>query len=165
MEPAGWLTDEDYAWARGRLPIACVDVLVFRDAPSGRELGLIVREAAAGRRGYALIGGRVLHGELLREALERHVALTLGDHVRLGPVDPSRPLGAFEYFPDGRDGLVDPDKHAVALTYAALLEGTPEARGEAVGFEWFAPDRVPAVDEFLFGHGRVVRQLLGDVRG
>jgi ADP-ribose pyrophosphatase YjhB (NUDIX family) len=161
MEPAGWLSDAEYRHVREILPILCVDVLPWRDTETGREIGLIVRGPNRGGPALTLIGGRVLRDETLEEAVRRHVAETLGDDVSVELHDPSLPLGVFEYFPDHRRApFVDPDKHAVAVTYAGRLVGAPRPAGEAARFEWHPVSDLPPVERFGFGHGEVTRRLV-----
>jgi ADP-ribose pyrophosphatase YjhB (NUDIX family) len=160
MAAPGWLTQDEYAHVRALVPVACVDLVPWRAGPDGIEVGLITRVAPSGDPAYAMIGGRVLRDETLAAALDRHVRETLGEGVAIGAVDTERPLGVYEYFPDGRDGLLDPDKHAIAMTYAAELSGTPHPAGEASAFAWFPGASLPAEAEFGFGHGRVVREVL-----
>jgi len=51
-------------------------------------------------------------------------------------------------------------KHAVALTYTAVCEGTPRPAGEAFDFRWFDVGELGDVD-FGFGQDRVVARVLG----
>ena len=154
-----WMPDEDYEFIRARVPILCVDVLLSpNDDP--RQVALI-RRAAPDGDAWCLIGGRVLRNERLVAAVERHVAATLGTGVH---VDRSTlEFGAvIEYFTErGPDGLYDPRKHAVAITYAASCEcaGEPEPLGEAFEFAWFEIDRLSEVS-FGFGQGDAVARVL-----
>lgn len=151
-----------YWLARLLLPIPCVDILPYRDSNSGPEVGLIRRLGADGSTpGWALIGGRVMMRESLEEAIIRHAESTLGDAVELGPVDTSRPLHAAEYSPDGRPGgRIDPNKHAVALSYVVAMEGAVTPMGEAIDFEWFPADAIPDQRAFAYSHGSVVAALV-----
>ena len=154
-----WLTDEEYAFIQAHVPIVCVDVLL---SPVGdpRQLALI-RCAAPDGDAWCLIGGRVLRNEHLADAVDRHVATTLGTGVR---VDRSTlEFGAvIEYFTERRaDGPYDPRKHAVSITHAASCEfsGEPEALGEAFEFAWFKIDQLSEV-RFGFGQGEVAARVL-----
>ena len=154
-----WMTEEDYKFIRDHVPILCVDVLLSPNDDPGRLA--LIRRAAPGGDAWCLIGGRVLRNERLAAAVERHVATTLGPGVH---VDRSAlELGAVvEYFTERRpDGLYDPRKHAVALTYAASCEctGEPEAMGEAFEFAWFKIDQLSEV-RFGFGQEQAVAQVL-----
>ena len=155
----GWLPRPAYWLARRALPIPCVDVLPMRQGP---QVGLISRTGADGRTaGWALVGGRVLRRESLHDAIERHLRSTLGPAIRIGAVDAARPLLAAEYSPDGRPGgRIDPRKHAIALSYVVAIDGEPQPRGEATGFEWFGVDALPPEEAFAYSHGGVVAALI-----
>jgi ADP-ribose pyrophosphatase YjhB (NUDIX family) len=157
-----WLADEDYEFIQAHMPILCVDVLL---SPVGdpRQVALIRRAAPEGDA-WCLIGGRVLRDEHLPDAVDRHVAATLGPGVH---VDRSTlQFGAvIEYFTERRaDGPYDPRKHAVSITYAAACEfsGEPEALGEAFEFAWFKIDQLSEVS-FGFGQGEVAARVLNNL--
>ncbi len=154
-----WLPDEDYKFIQAHVPILCVDVLL---SPVGdlRQVGLIRRDAPDGDA-WCLIGGRVLRDERLADAVDRHVAATVGTGVQ---VDRSTlEFGAVIEYPTepGPDGLYDPRKHAVSITYAASCDCTaePEALGEAFEFAWFKIDQLSEVS-FGFGQGEAVARVL-----
>ena len=135
-----------YWLARKLVPIACVDILPYRNTgPSGPEVCLIERKGADGRTpGWALVGGRVMLRESLEQAMTRHLESTLGAAITIGPVDSAHPLHAAEYSPDGRPaGRIDPNKHAIALSYVIEIGGETEPRGEADDLRWFAADSLP----------------------
>jgi ADP-ribose pyrophosphatase YjhB (NUDIX family) len=159
-----WLSDEAYRQARETVPIACVDVLPWRDTPAGRKIGLITRMGERGQPALSLVGGRVLRNETLEAALARHLSETLGTGVSWDPVETARPLAVVEYFPEpGAGPFVDPAKHAVAMTYATRLHGEPRPAGEAHDFAWFDAADSPPPEQFGFGHGEVVRRLLREL--
>jgi ADP-ribose pyrophosphatase YjhB (NUDIX family) len=154
-----WLPDEKYEFIQTHMPIVCVDVLL---SPVGdpRQVALIRRDAPEGDA-WCLVGGRVLRDERLADAVDRHVATTLGTGVH---VDRSTlEFGAVIEYPTkpGPDGLYDPRKHAVSITYAASCEfsGEPEALGEASEFAWFKIDQLSEVS-FGFGQGHAVARVL-----
>jgi len=154
-----WLPDEDYKFIQARVPILCVDVLLS-PARDLRQVGLI-RRAAPDGDAWCLIGGRVLRDERLADAVDRHVAATVGTGVH---VDRSTlEFGAVIEYPTapGPDGLYDPRKHAVSITYAASCECTrePEALGEAFEFAWFKIDQLSEVS-FGFGQGEAAARVL-----
>jgi ADP-ribose pyrophosphatase YjhB (NUDIX family) len=155
-----WIPEEEYELIRARIPILCVDVLLSPDGDPG-QVALIRRNTYDGLDGWCLIGGAVLRNEHLAEAVDRHVAATLGGRVR---VDRSTlELGTvIEYFTErGAGEFYDPRKHAVALTYSASCEciGEPEALGEALEFGWFKIDQLAEVN-FGFGQGDAVARVL-----
>jgi ADP-ribose pyrophosphatase YjhB (NUDIX family) len=157
-----WLPDEDYKFIQAHVPILCVDVLL---SPVGdpRQVGLIRRAAPEGDA-WCLIGGRVLRNEHVADAVDRHVATTLGPGVH---VDRSTlEFGAvIEYFTERRsDGPYDPRQHAVSITHAASCEctGEPEALGEAFEFAWFKIDQLSEVS-FGFGQEYAVARVLSNL--
>ena len=153
-----WLSPDEYSFVRARVPILCVDVLL---SPRGRPetIGLIRRPTYGGEKGWCLVGGRVLRNEHLGAAVERHVAATLGDDVRVDLSTLAMRTIA-EYFTEPSVGdFFDPRKHAVALTYTASCDGVPHPRGEALGFRWFEIGDLRDVD-FGFGQGDVVNRVL-----
>src|SRR5579871_322184 len=100
-----FLSDKDYKFIRDHMPILCVDVLL---SPAGdpRQVGLIRRDAPDGDA-WCLVGGRVLRNERLADAVDRHIATTLGAGVH---VDRSTlEFGAVIEYPTepGPDGLYD----------------------------------------------------------
>jgi ADP-ribose pyrophosphatase YjhB (NUDIX family) len=158
---ARWIPEPEYRRILERVPILCVDVLLLDATATGR-IGLISRATPDGY-GWCLVGGAALRDEPLAHAVERHVAATLGPEVRIIP--DTLVLGAVaQYFTrPGIGALVDPRKHAVALTFSASITGEPRPLGEAVEFCWFdAGD--PGAINFGFGQGEVVRSLLHAAR-
>lgn len=154
----GHLSAEDYATARRLLPVPCIDVLP-RHA-DGRCL-LIRRLDRHGRQGWNVVGGRIRVGETPGGAIERHLRETLGPEVSWDEVDWQRPHLVVEYVhADHADVPFDPEKQAIALTYVISIAGVPQPGGEALGFEWFAPDSLPEREEWGFNQRPVVERLL-----
>ena len=122
-------------------------VLIYRDTPQGRK--------------WCLIGGRLLYGESLREAVRRQVREALGRQVKVNPRPDQLPLHVAQYSPSGRKPFaLDPRQHSVALTYALELKGTPTPGGEAVQFEWFEIAKIPRGKQLGFGQDAVLRACL-----
>ena len=156
MTGAGYVDDPElYARIRRLVPIACIDVLPVQDG----RLGLIRRDVPGGQ-GWNMVGGAVVHGETLADALARHVKSTLGDGVSWTEPDYSRPDALGEYFPDERPGFGwDPRKHAIATTYCLALSGPVDPRNEARDFRWFDRDTVPPPGQIGFGQWHVIEPL------
>lgn len=151
---AQWIDDAQWTRIQQLVPITCVDLvpLTGGDAAGsahpahGARFGLIERDSPFGRR-WCQIGGRLRHGETLREGLLRHLAQTLtGLDVDLPP-DP-QPDYTMQWFPhppaghaDGVAYGLDPRQHAVALCFTAVApsDAQPVAveGGEAMRFGWF----------------------------
>lgn len=149
-----------YSLVRRLVPIACVDILPIKTEDDLLKVGLIRRYDTSGRVVRALIGGGIHRTETVGDAAARHLCSTLGPEVRWTDPDWDRPATIGQYLPKARsDGLHDPRKHAVALTYVVVLAGTASPRGEAIGFDWFTIAS-PPLDEMGFGQEIVVRRLL-----
>ncbi len=160
LEPVtGRLPSDEYERVVRLVPVICVDVLPWRSEGGSVAVGLIEREIELGARGWNMVGGGVYRGETLEAAIARHMRDTLGDDVDWEPIDTERPDAVEQYFPSPTGSFpVDPRKHAVALSFATRLDGTPRPQGEALGFSWFAADALP--DVYGFGQGAVIRRLV-----
>jgi ADP-ribose pyrophosphatase YjhB (NUDIX family) len=165
LEP-GWLSEQDLADTRGRVPILYVEALPVRVEPDGRigEVGLLLRGSpTTGQITRSLVSGRVLHGERIRDALMRNLEKDLGSTAF--PVLPSvmTPGAVAEYFPWPGERLHDPRQHAVALCYVVPVTGECQPRQDALELTWMKPaDAVSDVvaAEMDGGRGSLVRQLL-----
>jgi len=152
------------------VPIACVDVLPWRQVDGRTEVCLIRRDGdGPTKNGWALVGGAVKRGEILEESVLRHLNETLeGDQLdwRVDEIDLEHPLHAAQYSPWGLRGhRPDSRKHAIALTFLVRLRSgkVRRARGEADHFDWITVDRIPDEHEFVFDHGSIVATLLPSV--
>ena len=69
-----WLSDEEISAARDRLPIVYVDAVPVRTTDVGDivSVGLLLRGMPDGSVSRAVVSGRVLYGERIRDALMRH---------------------------------------------------------------------------------------------
>lgn len=153
-----WIPEAKYREILARVPIVCADVLLS-PASDPDLVGLIKRKTYDGGVGWCLVGGAVLRDESLDHAVVRHVRATLGADVSVDATTITLRTVA-EYFTTPRDGrLVDPRKHAVALTYTATSTGSPEPLGEALDFAWTPIDALGDV-RWGFGQGRVVQEVM-----
>jgi ADP-ribose pyrophosphatase YjhB (NUDIX family) len=148
-----WLPEAEWRKVQSCLPIACVDVLPFRRESGGAlEIGLIRRGTPHQGRRWCLIGGRLQFGETLAEAAGREIAEALGGGVGYSLLGDGQPFTVVQYLPvEGQGQYFDPRQHAVSLTYAAELSGTPSPQGEALDFRWFAVAGLPGPDSIGFG--------------
>jgi ADP-ribose pyrophosphatase YjhB (NUDIX family) len=169
----GFLPSRTYDQIRGSVPIACVDLLPWRQGggPSGgREILLIERLDRDDQRGLTLIGGRIRIDEPIAVAAERHLHETVGGEVGWRAPDWSRPERVAEYV-RGRAGnpTFDPAQNSIALTYFVEVGGAPvHPGGEALSLHWFPLEQPPAIKRFGFGQGPLVHDLveeLGRMRG
>ena len=164
--PPGWLDPADINRARSQMPIAYVEIVPVRTDEFGRvaQVGSLLRVTDDGSVERALISGRVLFHETLREAIARNVAKDLGD-IAL-PVLPLnlQPFTVAEFFPTpGLSEYFDPRQHAIALCYVVPIAGDCRPQDETLDVEWVDPHS-DMLDTFLEqmtnGHDRIVRKAL-----
>ena len=151
-----WLTGEDLASARERLPIVYVDAIPVRLDDAGRiiEIGLLLRARPDGSISRAVVSGRVLYGERVRVALLRHLEKDLGPMaLPRVPLSPT-PFTVAEYFPDPSvSGFHDPRQHAVSLAFVVPVDGEPRPSHDVLDLAWLTPAEAlsPAVREEMTG--------------
>jgi len=162
----GWLSDHELEQSRERLPIVYVDAVPVRIDSRGQvsHLGLLLRMMPDGSISRALVSGRVLYGELVRDALLRHIEKDLGP-LALPRVPPSlQPFTVAEYFPDPSvTGFHDPRQHAVSLAYVVPVDGECSPSANALDLVWATPDEAagPSVSaEMTGGQDRLLRLAL-----
>jgi ADP-ribose pyrophosphatase YjhB (NUDIX family) len=160
-----WLSPSRWKTVQASVPIVCVDLLPVRRsrfAPYAVEaIGLILRDTPHQGQRWCLVGGRVLYGESLRDAILRQVDETLGSRVRIHLSRSQQPLYVAQYSPHGaRPFALDPRQHAVGLTYTSRITGSPAPQGEAISYEWFHVRKLPPPENFGFGHDRLVNTCL-----
>ncbi|GIH79844.1 NUDIX hydrolase family protein [Planobispora longispora] len=165
----GWLTPDELESARARMPILYVDAVPVRvdDAGVVTHVGLLLRIGADGTVSRALVSGRVLHHERVRDALMRHLEKDLGP-VALPRVPASpQPFTIAEYFPtQGVTPYHDPRQHAVSLAYVVPVAGDCRPRQDALDLVWFTPEEAasPMVQkEMTGGQGTLLKQALAYV--
>jgi ADP-ribose pyrophosphatase YjhB (NUDIX family) len=158
-----WLSDEELSTARGTLPILYVEAVPVRVDAAGRitGVGLLLRARPDGTLSRAVVAGRVMYKERIRDALIRHLEKDLGPVAlpRL-PVSIS-PFTVVEYFPDPTvTGFHDPRQHAVALAYVVPVDGDCEPSQSAIDLAWLTPDEATSeavLAEFSGGQDRLIR--------
>lgn len=163
----GWLSLEEIADVRERVPIVYVEAVPVRVDHLGTvtKVGLLLRQRPDGSISRALISGRVRYGETLREALWRNLAKDLGPEAAPQLPPAAAPFTVAEYFPeDGlRTGYTDPRQHAVALVYLVPVEGECAPAQDALDLVWLSPaDAVTPglAAEMSGGQDRIVRLAL-----
>ena len=139
---SSWLSADELEHARARLPIVYVDAIPVRVDEAGRvtKIGLLLRGRPDGSISRAVISGRVLYGERIRDALLRHIEKDLGG-VALPqiPTNPA-PFTVAEYFPDPEiSGFHDPRQHAVSLVYVGPIKGDCAPSQDALDLVWLTP--------------------------
>ncbi|MEZ0076485.1 NUDIX hydrolase family protein [Planotetraspora sp. GP83] len=165
----GWLSPEELELTRARMPILYVDAVPVRVDEAGvvTHVGLLLRIGSDGTVSRALVSGRVLHHERVRDALMRHLEKDLGP-TALPRVPPSpQPFTIAEYFPtQGVTPYHDPRQHAVSLAYVVPVAGDCRPRQDALDLVWFTPEEAasPMVQqEMTGGHGVLLKQALAYV--
>ena len=161
-----WLADDELDSARERLPIVYIDAIPVRTDARGQvsAIGLLLRGMPDGSISRAVVSGRVLYGERVRDALLRHLEKDLGG-LALPRVPPSpQPFTIVEYFPDPEvTGFHDPRQHAVALAFIVPLEGDCAPSQDALDLVWVTPEEAASADfqgEMTGGQGKLVRMAL-----
>lgn len=165
----GWLSADELAFVRGRMPVLYVEAVPVRVDGHGSvtEVGLLLRSTADGVMTRALVAGRVRYGESLRDALFRHLENDLGPMAF--PLIPLSPVPAqiAEFFPlPGMSPYVDERQHAVSLVYVVPVTGSCSPRQDALEVTWMSPEDALApgtLAELVGGRGRLLRQALASV--
>jgi hypothetical protein len=166
---SGWLSDEELAEIRRRLPLLYVEAVPVRVDGLGQvtEVGVLLRATAAGQITRTIVSGRVMYGETLRDALFRHLEKDLGPMAfPLLPASPN-PFHVAEYFPlPGMGAFTDERQHAVSLAYVVPVTGTCDPRQDALELTWMTPAEAAAPEisaEMEGGRGALLRAALASV--
>ena len=169
QRPAGWLSADEIASARTQLPILYVDAIPVRVDDSGDvvQVGLLLRVTQEGVMSRALVSGRVMYHERVRDALLRHIEKDLGP-VALPQIPASpQPFTVAEYFPTpGVTPYHDPRQHAVSLAYVVPVLGDCRPQQDAIDLAWMTPEEACAQQiqfEMNGGQGLLLRQAMGHV--
>lgn len=161
-----WFAPDELARLRRRMPILYIDAVPVRVDADGaiQQVATLLRTPRDGNIQRALVSGRVMYHELIRDALARHLDKDLGPMAlpRL-PVS-LVPFTIAEYFPTpGITPYHDPRQHAVSLAYIVTIDGDCEPQQDALEITWLTPEEVldPSVQaEMVAGHGALIRQAL-----
>lgn len=162
----GWLPDDTIESIRGQVPIVYVEAVPVRIDHLGRieRVGLLLRAQPDGSISRAVVSGRVLFGETLREALWRHLAKDLGAEAAPALPPGVAPFTVAEYFPEpDRSGFHDPRQHAVAMGYVVPCHGECAPPDSVLDLAWVSPAEATSIEmtaEMSSGHGRLVRRAL-----
>jgi len=162
----GWLEEGTLESVRGQVPIVYIEAVPVRVDHLGRieRVGMLLRVQADGHISRAVVSGRVMYNESLRDALWRHLTKDLGPDAEPQLPPGVAPFTVAEYFPDPeRSGFHDPRQHAVALGYVVPVGGECRPPRDSLDLVWLAPAEAvsPAIaDEMSSGHGRLVRRAL-----
>ena len=162
-----WLVHDEIDQVRERVPIVYVEAVPVRVGHLGRveRVGLLLRRRPDGSISRALVSGRVLYGETVREALWRNLSKDLSpEALPQLPPDPT-PFTVAEYFPDDArgTGFTDPRQHAVSLVYLVPVEGECRTAEDTLDLAWLTPDDAgtsAVAAEMAGGQDRLVRLAL-----
>jgi hypothetical protein len=161
----GWLTDSDLAVVRAQLPVVYINAIPIRVDATGDvlELGFLMRMTPVGLT-RAIVAGRVLYHERLRDALVRHIEHDLGPHALPQIPASPQPFTIAEYLPTpGLSPFFDPRQHAVAISYIVPVAGDVHPQLDAIQIDWLTPELAvtPQVQaEFSGGQGALVKQAV-----
>jgi ADP-ribose pyrophosphatase YjhB (NUDIX family) len=166
---SSWLSKEDLETHRARMPVVYVDAVPVRVDTNGMvtRVGTLLGMQPDGSISRAVVSGRVLYGERIRDALVRHLEKDLGP-VALPAIPPSpTPFTVVEYFPDPEiTGFHDPRQHAVSLAFVVPVAGDCRPSQDALDLAWLTPEeslRADVRSEMSSGHDRLVRMALAYV--
>ena len=166
---SSWLSREEIDLYRGRMPLVYVDAVPVRvdDDGSVTHVGLLLRMMPDGAVSRAVVGGRVLYNETVRDALLRHLEKDLGPAARPLLPPQAAPFTVVEYFPDPEiTGFHDPRQHAVSLAFVVPIFGECVPSSGFLDVAWITPDEAmsPLVRaEMTGGQDRLVRMALAYV--
>ncbi|WP_293695874.1 NUDIX hydrolase family protein [uncultured Agrococcus sp.] len=162
----GWLSEDDLYEARRKLPILYVEAVPIRIDAVGQvtAVGTLLRANDAGEITRLIVSGRVMYGESVRDALERHLEKDLGPMaIPQMPASPV-PFQVAEYFPLPNGGLYTDDRqHAVSLCYVVPVGGDCLPRQDALELTWLTPEAAASeliAEEMEGGRGSLIRAAL-----
>jgi ADP-ribose pyrophosphatase YjhB (NUDIX family) len=161
-----WLAEDELSSARERLPIVYIDAVPVRTDERGQValIGLLLRAMPDGSISRAVVSGRVLYGERVRDALLRHLEKDLGGMALPRVPTSPQPFTVVEYFPDPEvTGFYDPRQHAVSLAFVVPLDGDCAPSQDALDLVWVTPEEASSPQfqaEMSGGQGRLVRMAL-----
>jgi len=166
---SGWLSADQISDARAQLPILYVEALPVRCDSVGSivSVGLLLRAMPDGSISRSLVTGRVMYGELVRDALLRHLEKDLGNMAMPQIPLSMTPVSVSEYFPNPEvSGLHDPRQHAVALSYIVPVSGDCAPSQASLDLAWLTPSEASSPEmasEMTGGQHKVLLTLLASV--
>ena len=165
----GWLSRDELEIVRGQVPLIYVDAVPVRVDARGlvTEVGLLLRPMPDGTISRAVVSGRVMYGEKVRDALLRHLEKDLGP-VALPRIPPApAPFTIIEYFPEPEiSGFHDPRHHAISLAFVVPVDGDCAPSQNALDLAWLTPAEAVTESirsEMTGGHDRLLRLAMAHV--
>lgn len=162
----GWFSPEEFAGIRHRMPILYVDAIPVRVDADGviQRIALLLRTPREGGISRALVSGRVMYHERIRDALARHLDKDLGPMALPRIPVTVTPFTVAEYFPTpGITPYHDPRQHAVSMAYIVPVDGDCQPQQDALDLAWLTPEEAVSAEvqqEMVSGHGALVRAAL-----
>ncbi len=163
---SAWLDEAELQSVRDRLPMVYVDAVPVRVDALGQvtEVGLLLRVLPDGSISRAIVSGRVLYGERIRDALMRHLEKDLGSMALPSVPTSPQPFTVVEYFPDPAiTGFHDPRQHAVSLAFIVPINGDPTPSLDSLDLIWVTPTEAVSMafqSQMSGGQDRLVRMAL-----
>jgi colanic acid biosynthesis protein WcaH len=118
------------------LPILCVDVIITNT----RGEYLLIKRANEPRKGeWWVIGGRLLKGETLEEAVVRKV----WEETSL-KVETVHPIGYYEAVSQENPFGLAPRFHAVSVVFSTLVDDDQQIRLDDQSIDWKYAQELPA---------------------
>jgi colanic acid biosynthesis protein WcaH len=133
MESSIFIPEELYLQILANVPIACVDIAIV----SHGSVLMVKRKDAPARGQWWLPGGRVLKGEMMREAAIRKAREEVGIACNVGPIIHT----AETIFPDGPAGIPVHSINSCFFMYPASDQVEPRLDGHHAGYKWV--NRIP----------------------
>jgi hypothetical protein len=164
-----WLPEDELTYVRERVPSVYVEAIPARMTHLGEveKIGLLLRPRPDGTLSRAIVSGRVLYGETVRESLWRHLTKDLGPDAEPALPAAVAPFTIAEYFPTPeRTGFSDIRQHAVSLVFIVPVTGECAPSQDALEFTWLSvADAVsPEVAaEMSGGQDKLIRRALAHV--
>lgn len=151
----GLLRPPVYELATSWMPLVCVDLVPVKLTEAGPQIGVIERATGSQKGRLAILGGTVKKNERITAAIHRHLEESLGeqDFAYHQGNNEDRPFYVAQYAhqPDS-DGLFDPSKQSMGLTYLVDINDPTVIRDEASAFHWITREEIPEVTAYNQGH-------------
>lgn len=163
-----WLSPEDLDFVRRKVPIMYIDALPVQLDEHGdlTAVGLLLRANVDGHMSRALVSGRVLFHESIREALARHLEKDLGPMALPQLPASLTPFAVGEYFPTPGVRFHDERQHAVSLGYIIPVSGDCQPRNDTLETTWLTPTEaiLPEIlGDLSDGHATLLKQALASM--
>jgi colanic acid biosynthesis protein WcaH len=117
------------------LPILCVDVVIKN---SRGEYFLVKRDNEPRKGEWWVIGGRLLKGETLEQAVVRKVREETGLNV-----EAMQPIGYYEAVSQENPFGLAPRLHAVSVVFSTVIDGNRQIKLDDQSTDWKYSEELP----------------------